>query len=245
MIYLHKLLPALASPIMALFLLTVLSVLTRSRGVKLLTLLLVLTTTSPILANRALAYLERDFPPEPLSTIEPLDHVVVLSGMIRAILTQDGVILYEFNDGADRIEAGLTLVASGQAETLIFTRGQLPWSSGRPEGEVLRDIALARGIDPDQILLSTQAQNTAQEAEAIAAMLPPNARIGLVTSAFHMPRALQVFRDQGLDPRPIAVDYRQGFDTVTVMDFIPSAGALNNMSLFVREMIVRTYYALR
>ena len=154
MIYLHKLLPALASPIMALFLLTVLSVLTRSRAVKLLTLLLFLTTTSPILANRALAYLERDFPPEPLSTIEPLDHVVVLSGMIRAILTQDGVILYEFNDGADRIEAGLTLVASGQAETLIFTRGQLPWSSGRPEGEVLRDIALERGIDPDQILLS-------------------------------------------------------------------------------------------
>ena len=94
MIYLHKLLPALASPIMALFLLTVLSVLTRSRGVKLLTLLLFLTTTSPILANRALAYLERDFPPEPLSRIEPLDHVVVLSGMIRAILTQDGVILY-------------------------------------------------------------------------------------------------------------------------------------------------------
>ena len=245
MIYLHKLLPALASPIMALFLLTVLSVLTRSRAVKLLTLLLLLTTTNPILANRALAYLERDFPPEPLSTIEPLDHVVVLSGMIRAILTQDGVILYEFNDGADRIEAGLTLVASGQAETLILTRGQLPWSSGRPEGEVLRDIALERGIDPDQILLSTQAQNTAEEAQAIAAMLPPNARIGLVTSAFHMPRALQVFRDQGLDPRPIAVDYRQGFDTVTVMDFIPSAESLEETSLFVPEMIGRTYYALR
>ena len=110
---------------------------------------------------------------------------------------------------------------------------------------MLRDIALERGIGPDQILLSTQAQNTAQEAQAIAAMLPPGARIGLVTSAFHMPRALQVFRDQGLDPRPIAVDYRQGFDTVTVMDFIPSAESLEETSLFVREMIRRIYYALR
>ena len=245
MIYLHKLLPALASPIMALFLLTLLSLLTRSRTTKLLTLLLFLLTTNPILANRALSYLERDFPPEPLSAVEPLDHVVVLSGMIRAIRTPDGNLIYEFNDGADRIEAGLTLFNSGQAENLILTRGQLPWSTGRPEGEVLRDIALARGIAPESILLTTPAQNTAEEAQAIAAMLPPGARIGLVTSAFHMPRALDVFREQGLEPRPIAVDYRQSDSAITVMDAIPSAAALDNISLFTREMIGRAYYAIR
>lgn len=245
MIYLHKLLPALVSPIMALFVLTLLALLTRSRTIKLLTLLLFLLTTNPILANRALAYLERNFPPEPLATIEPLDHVVVLSGMIRAVVTEDGTLIYEFNDGADRIDAGVSLLASGQADTLILTRGQLPWSTGRPEGEVLRDIALARGVAPENILLTTPAQNTAEEAQAIAAMLPPGARIGLVTSAFHMPRALTVFRDQGLDPRPIAVDYRQNFDAVSITDVIPSASALNQISLFTREMIGRAYYALR
>ncbi|MBF9046443.1 YdcF family protein [Rhodobacterales bacterium LSUCC0031] len=245
MIYLHKLLPALASPIMALFVLTLLSLLTRSRAIKLVTLLLFLLTTNPILANRALAYLERDFPPEPLTSVEQLDHVVVLSGMIRAIVTEDGSLIYEFGDTVDRIEAGLTLLSTGQANTLILIRGQLPWSTGRPEGEVLRDIALARGIAPDNIILTTPAQNTAEEAQAIAAMLPPGARIGLVTSAFHMPRALQVFRDQGLDPRPIAVDYRQEFNRVTIIDFIPDAEALDDISLFVREMIGRAYYAIR
>jgi uncharacterized SAM-binding protein YcdF (DUF218 family) len=245
MIYLHKLLPALVSPIMALFLLTLLSLLTRSRALKLLTLLLFLVTTNPILANRALAYLERDFPPEPLTSVEPLDHVVVLSGMIRAVVTEDGTLIYEFGDAVDRFEAGLTLLASGQADTLILTRGQLPWSTGRPEGEVLRDIALARGIAPESIRLTTPAQNTAEEAEAIAAMLPPGARIGLVTSAFHMPRALTVFRDQGLDPRPIAVDYRQSHGAMTFMDLIPSAAALDDISLFTREMIGRAYYAIR
>jgi uncharacterized SAM-binding protein YcdF (DUF218 family) len=165
--------------------------------------------------------------------------------MIRALLTPDGTLIYEFNDGADRIEAGVSLLASGQADTLILTRGQLPWSTGRPEGEVLRDIALARGIAPENIRLTTPAQNTAEEAQAIAAMLPPGARIGLVTSAFHMPRALTVFREQGLDPRPIAVDYRQNFDAVSITDIIPSAGALNQISLFTREMIGRAYYAIR
>ncbi|WP_416916239.1 MAG: YdcF family protein [Roseicyclus sp.] len=110
---------------------------------------------------------------------------------------------------------------------------------------MLRDIALARGVAPENILLTTPAQNTAEEAQAIAAMLPPGARIGLVTSAFHMPRALTVFRDQGLDPRPIAVDYRQNFDAVSITDIIPSAGALNQISLFTREMIGRAYYAIR
>lgn len=245
MIYLHKLLPALASPIMALLLLTLFAILTRSRALTRLALLLFIVTTNPILANRALAYLERDFPPEPLATVEPLDHVVVLSGMTRALAARDGTIIYEFRDGVDRIEAGLTLLASGQAQTLILTRGHLPWSKGRPEGEVLQDIALARGMDPERIALTPPAQNTAQEAQAIAGMLAPGARIGLVTSAFHMPRALQVFRDQGLDPRPIAVDYRQDQDRVTIMDIIPDAEALDDISLFVREMIGRAYYALR
>ncbi|MDG3042438.1 YdcF family protein [Roseicyclus marinus] len=245
MIYLHKLLPALASPIMALMLLTLLSLLTRSRAVKLLTFFLFLMTTNPILANRAIAYLERDFPPKPLATIEPLDHVVVLSGMIRAVVTEDGTLIYEFGEAVDRFAAGLNLLASGQADTLILTRGQLPWSTGRPEGEVLRDIALAHGIDPENILLTTPAQNTAEEAQAIAEMLHNGARIGLVTSAFHMPRALQVFRSQGLDPRPIAVDYRQDYDAMTFMDVIPSAAALDDISLFTREMIGRAYYAIR
>lgn len=245
MIYLHKILPALASPIVALLLLAVLAVLTRSRVVKLIAVALFLACTSPLLANRALAYLEREFPPEPLAAVEPLDQVVVLSGMLRAVVSRDGTVIYELREAADRIEAGLALLGSGQAAGLILTRGQLPWSLGLPEGEVLRDMALARGANPGRVTLTAPAQNTAEEARAVAALLEPGARIGLVTSAFHMPRALQVFREQGLDPRPIAVDYRQDFDAVTIIDIIPNSEALDDISLFVREMIGRAYYAIR
>jgi len=245
MIYLHKILPALASPIMALLVLALLSVFTKPRWIKAVTLLVFLLATNPILANRATAWLERDFPPAPLATVGPLDAVIVLSGMAKPIQTPTGETFYEFNTAVDRIEAGLTLMQSGRADTLILTRGQLPWSVGAPEGEFLRDIAIARGIDPTRITLTDRAENTAQEARAIAALIAPGMTVGLVTSAFHMPRALQVFAAEGIEARPIAVDYRQEFDRITAMDFIPSAEALADMSLVVREVIGRAYYALR
>lgn len=245
MIYLHKILPALASPIMALLVLAILSVFTKPRWIKAVTLLVFLLATNPILANRATAWLERDFPPTPLATVGPLDTVIVLSGMAKPIQTPTGETFYEFNTAVDRIEAGLSLMQSGRADTLILTRGQLPWSVGAPEGEFLRDIAIARGIDPARITLTDRAENTAQEARAIAALIAPGTTVGLVTSAFHMPRALQVFAAEGITAQPIAVDYRQDFDRITAMDFIPSAEALDDLSLVVREVIGRAYYALR
>ena len=245
MIYLHKILPALASPIMALLVLAILSVFTKPRWIKAVTLLVFLLATNPILANRAIAWLERDFRPAPLATVGPLETVIVLSGMAKPIQTPKGETFYEFNAAVDRIEAGLMLVQSGRADTLILTRGQLPWSVGEPEGEFLRDVAIARGIYPARITLTDHAENTAQEARAIAALIAPGMTVGLVTFAFHMPRALQVFAAEGIDARPIAVDYRQNFNHITAMDFIPSAEALEDMSLFVRELIGQAYYALR
>jgi hypothetical protein len=39
--------------------------------------------------------------------------------------------------------------------------------------------------------------------------------------------------------------YRQSFDLTTLMDFIPSANALSNVSSFTREMIGPAYYNLK
>jgi uncharacterized SAM-binding protein YcdF (DUF218 family) len=225
--------------------LVLLSMLTKARWVKGLTLFTFLILTNPIVANLATAALERDFPPTPLAAIAPVDTVIVLGGMVVPIRAASGEVMYEFNTAADRIEAGITLLQSGQARHLILTRGQLPWSIGQPEGEFLRDVAIARGVAPQDITLTARAENTAQEAAAIAGLIAPGTRVGLVTSAFHMPRALGIFQAQGMDVTPIAVDYRQRFDRITVMDFIPSAEALDDLSLVLREMIGRAYYALR
>ena len=77
-------------------------------------------------------------------------------------------------------------------------------------------------------------QNTDQEARAIAALMPQEQRrIVLVTSAFHMPRAQQVFAAQGLMIHPYPVDFRATYKQANLLDFSPTVEAFEETSLCV------------
>ena len=245
MIYLHKLLPALVSPMAILAALLVLALLVRARWPRVLALALLLIVSSPLVAERAMRHLERGHPPIALDGVPPVDAIVVLGGMVRTVPRPDGGILHEFTDRVDRLEAGLALLALGKAERIVFTRGQAPWSVGRPEGEHLRERAIARGVDPDRIALTGIARNTEEEAAAVAAMTGAGERVALVTSAFHMPRAVRVFEARGVDVVPVPVDYMSSAGRLKPTDLLPDGEAVMKVSLFVREMIGRAWYALR
>jgi len=60
-----------------------------------------------------------------------------------------------------------------------------------------------------------------------------------------MPRAQKVFEAASINTEPFAVDFLSGADKSTIMDFIPSAGALKQTSFFIRELIGRLYYNLK
>ena len=129
-----------------------------------------------------------------------------------------------------------------------MTRGYLPWSVGKPEGEHLKEVAIDLGIPENKILLTGIVQNTDQEAKSVKSLLSEEGKkVILVTSAFHMPRALKVFEAAGVEVIPFAVDFRSKVErkTLTPMDFIPSASSLNDTSFFVREMIGRLYYKIK
>ena len=111
-------------------------------------------------------------------------------------------------------------------------------------GEYLKSLALARGINTNSIKLTPAVKNTDEEAEAILRLLGRNNTIALVTSAFHMPRAIKVFEKRHLNVVPIAVDRRVGVSKLTFLDFLPSGNALAENSLFFREVIGRAYYKL-
>lgn len=245
MIYLHKLLPILASPLFLVVVLAVLGLFLKRRWINVLIVLVLLIGANPYIASKSRAFLDGGYTYVPVETVEPVDAVIVLSGMLHAIAAADGTFHYERNGSIDRFEKGLEYIQKGKAETLILTRGFLPWSKGRPEGEVLREMALARGIPENKIVLSDIAENTEQEAQAIAQLLREDQTAALVTSAFHLPRALRVFKAQGLTVVPHAVDIGGTGSNFTPMDLLPTAGALSQNSLFVREMIGRVYYRLK
>ena len=244
MIYLHKLLPLLVSPLAIILYFLLISFFTKSRWPSICAIISVIIFSNPIVAQFGKTYLEKDYPVIELKTIPKVDSIVVLSGMIRNIEKTNGEIDYEFSEAVDRFEAGISLMELGKSTSIIFTRGWLPWSVGKSEGEYLRSLAVARGINTNNISLTPEVKNTDEEAEAIFRLLGSNNTIALVTSAFHMSRAIKVFEQRNFNIVPIAVDRRAGVSKLTFIDFLPSGNAIAENSLFFREIIGRVYYAL-
>ena len=244
MIYLHKILPLIFSPLMLVIGLIVLGIIFNLRKFGLIGIIILILSSLPIISNKFIAYLEKDYQPIEIADVENVDAIVVLSGMIRVIGDEENL-KYEFTDSVDRFFAGLDLFNNNKSPILIFTRGKMPWSLGIAEGEYLKELAIKYGISEENIILTDEVQNTDQEAKAIKKILTENAKIILVTSAFHMPRAEKVFKAANINLIPFPVDFQNSKSKTTMMDFIPSAGSLFDTSHFVREMIGRLYYNLK
>ena len=245
MIYLHKILPLIFSPLMLIIVLIIFGVIINSKKISIIGIFILIVCSLPVVSNKLVAYLESDYQLSKPSNIEPADSIVVLSGMIRTINSKDGL-YYEFGEASDRIFAGINLFKEKKAPKLILTRGKLPWSVGIPEGEYLKEIAITNGISKNNILLTENVENTDQEAKAIKKLLSDNkSKVLLVTSAFHMPRAQKVFEAAGINVVPFPVDFQKGLSKITFMSFMPSANALSGTSFFAREMMGRIYYNLK
>jgi hypothetical protein len=65
--------------------------------------------------------------------------------MVRTVQEKNGL-GYEWGEASDRIFAGINLFKAKKAPLLILTRGKLPWSVGKPEGEYLLDVAVDGGV---------------------------------------------------------------------------------------------------
>jgi len=245
MIYLHKILPLFASPLFLIIFLIILGIIFKSKKIHLLAVTILIFCSLPIISNKLINYLEKDYVLQDTSTADRADAIVVLSGIVKTIKA-DNKLKYEFNDGVDRILSGIALFKNDKAPLLILTKGQLPWSMGISEGEYLKNFAIKFGVPEESILLTENAQNTDQEAKAVKRLFNKNKiKVILVTSAFHMPRAKKVFVASNIKVIPFAVDYKSVEQKITFMDFIPSAGSLNAISFVVRELIGRLYYNLK
>ena len=244
MIYLHKILPLIFSPLILVIGLIILGIIFNLRKFSLIGVIILILSSLPIVSNKFIAYLEKDYQPIEVAEIENVDAIVVLSGMIRVIGDEENL-KYEFTDSVDRFFAGLDLFNNNKSPILILTRGKMPWSVGIAEGEYLKELAIKYGVSEENIILTDEVQNTDQEAKAIKEILTEDAKIILVTSAFHMPRAEKVFKAANINLIPYPVDFQNSKSKTTMMDFIPSAGSLFDTSHFVREMIGRLYYNLK
>jgi uncharacterized SAM-binding protein YcdF (DUF218 family) len=245
MIYLHKLLPLIVSPLGLLISLMLLALVLRRQWPVYWALVILLICSFPLTARSIWVGLESEYQYQPPTTVPQADAVLVLSGMLDGFETEDGYVT-EWGD-PDRFFVGLQLVKLGKADRLIFTRGQMPWSDSPPEGELLKQKAVEMGISPQQILLTSIVSNTAEEASAVKELMAEYgvSKIILVTSSFHLPRAKLLFDQAGVVTYPYPTDFKASSKDVTWLHFIPSADAFRNTSSGIREYIGRLYYWLK
>lgn len=76
-----------------------------------------------------------------------------------------------------------------------------------PVAAVIPQLLTSLGLDPQDLILETQSQNTYEEVLNLKNLLGSE-RFVLVTSAIHMPRAMALFQKSGLHPVPAPTDHR-------------------------------------
>lgn len=142
----------------------------------------------------------------------------------------------EVGDAADRYLATLALARAHPEATVIFAGGGAALHPRGGEARIARTLLTEAGLPRGRLILENRSRNTAENA-ANARRLAPQTLTGewlLVTSAFHMPRAVGTFCAAGwsrLVPWPVdhrVVPFRAGWNP---------AGNLDELGVALREWI--------
>lgn len=190
-----------------------------------------LCTCSPVVALLT-KYIEHGVEHAKLSTQQPLDYVVVLGGG-----TTMGPDRAQLGSSGDRVMRGAQLYFEGYTNQLITTGESIEGLGGKKiPGPAEQTVELWTKIGiPRADIVTMPGINTYQETKALAeAVLSgplQDKRIGLVTSATHLPRAIRLAKSHGIEGLyPIPADFRsRQSNYYTIMDFLPSSGALNQL----------------
>ncbi|MFZ9738114.1 MAG: YdcF family protein [Prochlorotrichaceae cyanobacterium] len=220
------------------------------QGCLIVAIVLLWFSSTPFSSKILLGSLERQF--EDYSAIETLpnaDAIVVLGGATHGIAPPR---LYpELGDAGDRLIQAVRLYRLGKAPKILLSGGKIQWTDSEvpigSEAEDMQTLLHLFGIADADLILEPDSLNTYQNAVNSQKLLNQNhlKRILLVTSAFHMPRALAIFTKLGIDAIPAPTDFRTigslGGQHFSVQQFLlnllPSADHLYKTSMGLKERI--------
>jgi uncharacterized SAM-binding protein YcdF (DUF218 family) len=244
---LHKILPVFFLPVGFCGGLILCGLFRKRRTWAIVGVLLLFLFSLPVVGDWLMKFPEKRFPHLEIADTPKADAIVVLSGAIRQ--TPSSWKRPMFSGAIDRFESGMSLLLAEKAPTIVFTRGQVPWSKERPpEGEELKSIALSRGVRTEQIVLTGIVGDTRAEANEVARIAHEQRwkRILLVTSAYHMPRSELAFRRRGLEVVAFPCDYHSSVvsQPFGILDFLPIAGGLQYSETAIREWYGYWFYRL-
>ena len=157
-------------------------------------LLVALLGLSP-LANLLALPLEQRFPRADLDAV-PVTGFVVLGGGEDAPIAMKRH-AHALNEAGERISEAVALSRKYPGARVVFTGGSgFLFPGGATEGEAVRQMLLSMGVAPERLTIEELSRTTYENAIFTRDLVHPKSgeRWILVTSAWHMPRAMGLFR---------------------------------------------------
>ena len=178
--------------------------------------------------------LERQYPPVSVAALPQADVIIVLGG---GLSSPTPLTVYpELYPAADRGWHAARCFHAGKAPVILF--------SGVSEGPGMKEFLVDMGVPPSKVILESESKNTYENGlftrEKLKEMKAR--KVILVTSAWHLRRAVMTFERMGIQVIPAGCDYEtlssQGFLGPTmVMYYLPSPDFLARSTTVCKEYI--------
>jgi uncharacterized SAM-binding protein YcdF (DUF218 family) len=189
--------------------------------------------------------LEDRYPALDLARLPAFDMVVVLgAGSVDAAPDEAGGTALS-REAARRVAWGAALAR--RAGVPLIVSGGRAWERGGGDAEstAARRFLERLGVPAGSIVEEPASRDTWENARRVLPLVPHGGTVALVTSAYHMPRAVLAFEAAGVRFVPAPTDYRARRRRYDLLSFAPSFGCLAESFQAIREYAGLAWYRLR
>jgi uncharacterized SAM-binding protein YcdF (DUF218 family) len=202
-------------------------------------LALLWTSSTPVLAKRLVASLEREHAATKLTSLAPGDAILLLGGGTKPALPPRD--FPDLAEAGDRVLHAARLFQAGKAKLVIASGGRMPWQTGGPtDAETMTTLLVAFGVPAEAVIREERSTNTYENCLRSKELLDARGArdVLLVTSALHMRRAFATCSAVGLTIRAAPTDFwvADG-EPPTLLDLAPAPEALMFTHLALREWL--------
>ena len=198
--------------------------------------------STPFFGSRLIDVWEASIESSTPTANEPFDYVIVLGG--GTSVAPDG--RPQFSSAGDRVGYAARLYLTGIAKHLVATGDNLQLAgslsgSFQPKDDPsthTKQIWMGLGI-PVEVISELAGQNTFAEMASLKEHPEywQGKRCGILTSAFHLPRAMKLAERVGVQAIPIAADHRTSTGPVTFNHFVPETEGLVRFQMIFKEWL--------
>ncbi len=199
--------------------------------------MLIYVTCAPIVSKFPLQFLESGIQSTNISVENPLDTLLVLGGGTSE--APDG--RAQLSSAGDRVGLAMKLYRQGFVKLIVVSGDALEGFENTSQNDPSvqsKKILVWMGV-PESAIEELPGSNTSQELLSLKERsdLWRGKRVGLLTSASHMPRALRLAKKNGIDVSPILADFRVTKGRFSFRDLIPSSGGAAQIDIALHEFL--------